>query len=99
MQKNNTFLLNLPNLPHVILLYGEKLVSLHSKSIKEQKMKNKLQQIASELESINRDLRREEKVMQAELHDRQVKNLQGNDAIQHFNEWMAREGMNDLIIK
>ena len=62
-------------------------------------MKQKLQRIASELESINRDLRREEQVMSAELRDRQAKNLQGNDAIEHFNKWMAREGMNDLIIK
>jgi len=62
-------------------------------------MKQKLQRIASELESINRDLRREERVMRAELKDRQAKNLQGEEAVKHFNSWMAREGMNDLIIK
>lgn len=63
------------------------------------KMKKKLQQIASELDNINRDLRREERVMQAELKDRLAKSLQGSAAIEHFNSWMAREGMNDLIIK
>jgi hypothetical protein len=72
---------------------------LHPKSIKERNMKQKLQRIASELESINRDLRREERVMRAELKDRQAKNLQGEEAVKHFNSWMAREGMNDLIIK
>ena len=36
-------------------------------------MKQKLQQIASELEHINRDLRREEQVMSEELRDRQAK--------------------------
>ena len=72
---------------------------MHPKSIKERNMKQKLQRIASELESINRDLRREERVMRAELKDRQAKNLQGEEAVKHFNSWMAREGMNDLIIK
>jgi len=62
-------------------------------------MKQKLQRIASELESINRDLRREEQVMNAELKDRLSKNLQGSEAIEHFNAWMAASGMNHLMTK
>lgn len=62
-------------------------------------MKQKLQRIASELESVNRDLRREEQVMSAELKDRLAKHIEGDAAIEHFNAWMSREGMNDLIIK
>ena len=57
-------------------------------------MKQKLQRIASELESINRDMQREEQVMSAELKDRQAKNLQGEEAIEHFNAWMAANDIN-----
>lgn len=60
-------------------------------------MKQKLQQIASDLERINRDLRREEQVMSAELRDRQAKHLEGDAAINHYNAWMQREGMEHLM--
>lgn len=62
-------------------------------------MKQELQQIASEFEHINRDLRREEQVMSEELRDRRAKNLQGNDAILHYNKWMAASGMEHLMTK
>ena len=62
-------------------------------------MKQKLQQIASELEHINRDLRREEQVMSEELRDRQAKHLEGEDAINHYNEWMKTAGMEHLMTK
>ena len=71
---------------------------MHQKSIKE-RMKQKLQQIASELEHINRDLRREEQVMSEELRDRQAKHLEGEAAIKHYNEWMAASGMEHLMTK
>lgn len=62
-------------------------------------MKQKLQQIASELEHINRDLRREEQVMSEELRDRQAKHLEGEAAINHYNEWMKAADMEHLITK
>ena len=62
-------------------------------------MKQKLQQIASELEHINRDLRREEQVISEELRDRQAKHLEGEAAIKHYNEWMAASGMEHLMTK
>ena len=62
-------------------------------------MKQKLQQIASELEHINRDLRREEQVMSEELRDRQAKHLEGEAAIKHYNEWMKAAGMDYLTTK
>jgi hypothetical protein len=71
---------------------------LHQKSIKE-RMKQKLQQIASELEHINRDLRREEQVISEELRDRQAKHLEGEAAIKHYNEWMKAAGMDYLTTK
>ena len=51
-------------------------------------MKQKLQQIASDLERINRDLRREEQVMSEELRDRRAKGLEGDAAIEHYNGWL-----------
>ena len=71
---------------------------MHQKSIKE-RMKQKLQQIASDLERINRDLRREEQVMSEELRDRQAKHLEGEAAIEHYNAWMAASGMEHLMTK
>lgn len=62
-------------------------------------MKQKLQQIASELEHINRDLRREEQVISEELRDRQAKHLEGEAAIKHYNEWMMAAGMDYLTTK
>lgn len=62
-------------------------------------MKQKLQQIASELERINRDLRREEQVMSEELRDRQAKHLEGEAASKHYNEWMKAAGMDYLTTK
>lgn len=62
-------------------------------------MIQKLQQIAEHLESINRDMQREEQVYEAELKDRLAKNLQGEEAVKHYNEWMAAYGMNDLIVE
>ncbi|CRI74385.1 MULTISPECIES: hypothetical protein [Prevotellaceae] len=62
-------------------------------------MKQKLQQIASDLERINRDLRREEQVMSAELRDRRAKGLEGKAAIEHYNEWMKAAGMEHLKVR
>lgn len=62
-------------------------------------MKQKLQQIASALEHINRDLRREEQVISEELRDRQAKHLEGEAAIKHYNEWMKAAGMDYLTTK
>ena len=81
------------------MLYVGFYVSLHPKSKFKERMKQKLQQIASELEHINRDLRREEQVMSEELRDRQAKHLEGEAAIKHYNEWMAASGMEHLMTK
>ena len=62
-------------------------------------MKKKLQQIAEHLDRINRDLRKEGEVWDAELRDRRAKGLEGEAAIEHYNAWMAASGMehNDQI--
>lgn len=60
-------------------------------------MKQKLQQIASDLERINRDLYNESDVWDAELRDRQAKRLEGEAAIEHYNAWMQAAGMEHLM--
>ena len=60
-------------------------------------MKQKLQQIASDLERINRDLHNESDVWDAELRDRQAKHLEGEAAIEHHNAWMQAAGMEHLM--
>ena len=62
-------------------------------------MKKELQQIAERLENINRDMQREEQVYEAELKDRLAKNLQGDEAVKHYNEWMENAGMKHLMVK
>ena len=71
---------------------------VHQESIRE-RMKQKLQQRASERGRINRELHREEQVMSKELRDRQAKHLEGKAAIKHYNEWMAASGMEHLMTK
>lgn len=62
-------------------------------------MKQKLQQIAEHLERINRDLREESQVWEAEQKDRLAKGLKGEAAIKHYNEWMSASGMEHLMTK
>ena len=60
-------------------------------------MKKKLQQIAEHLDRINRDLRKEGEVWDAELRDRRAKGLEGEAAIEHYNAWIAASGMEHLM--
>ena len=62
-------------------------------------MKQELQQIAEHIERINRDLREESQVWEAEQKDRLAKGLKGEAAIEHYNEWMAASGMKHLMTK
>ena len=57
-----------------------------------------LQDISDRLEDIHRDLITEEKVMAAELADRQRLGLTGDAAVKHYNDWMDRNGMSHLKV-
>ena len=57
-----------------------------------------LTEISDCLEDIHRDLITEEKVMAAELSDRQRLGLTGDAAVKHYNEWMDRYGMSHLKV-
>lgn len=48
---------------------------------------------------LNKQINDEGRVYAAELRDRQSKGLIGDAAIQHYNEWMQRNGMEHLMLK
>lgn len=59
----------------------------------------KLVDILDELITINEELITEESIMQAELADRKAKNLKGEAAITHYNEWMSKAGLKHLCVQ
>lgn len=61
-------------------------------------MYNTLMGIKQHLDDLYSDLRKEERVCAAELEERQRLGLHGNDAIRHYNLWMRRYGLSNLIV-
>lgn len=57
-----------------------------------------LQDISDRLEDIHRDIIAEEKVMAAELAERQRQGLTGDAAVRHYNDWMDRNSMEHLKV-
>ena len=49
--------------------------------------------------SMGKQMRIEAAVASQELADRQRKGLTGDAAIAHYNEWMKRYGMKDLMVR
>ena len=49
--------------------------------------------------SMGKQMRIEAAVARQELADRQRKGLTGDAAIDHYNEWMQRYGMEHLMVK
>lgn len=60
---------------------------------------SELQRISDNLEQTGKDLRDIEKVWAAELKDRLAKGITGDTAVQQYNEWMIKAGMEHLITK
>ena len=60
---------------------------------------SKLKSIEKRLKDLSSTMNRESKIFRDELEDRLRLGLTGEAAINHYNEWMARYGMNDLIVK
>lgn len=63
------------------------------------KLLSTLRQISDSMEELGKTMRREEQVYKAELADRLAKGLQGDAAIEHYNEWMEKTGMKHLMVK
>ena len=65
-------------------------------------MKNilsELKEIERKSLELNKQINEEGRVYAAELRARQAKNLTGDAAIEHYNEWMKRNGMEHLMLK
>lgn len=60
---------------------------------------SKLKSIEKRLKELNSTMNRESRVFRKELEERLRLGLTGDAAINHYNEWMTRYGMNDLIVK
>ncbi len=58
-----------------------------------------LQRLEHELDAMGRYIRYEDKIYREELEERLRLGLTGNEAIEHYNAWMLRYGLNHLIIK
>ena len=58
-----------------------------------------LMAIESKLDTMGKQMRREEAVYRKERADRQRKGLTGDAAIAHYNEWMQRHGMEHLMVR
>lgn len=58
---------------------------------------NQLKDIEGKALDLNRQINLEGKVYAAELADRRAKNLTGDAARQHYNEWMAAHNMQHLM--
>lgn len=57
-----------------------------------------LENIADKLDTINDQIKNEERVWAEELSDRQRLGLTGDAAIEHYNAWMERVGMEHLKV-
>lgn len=63
-----------------------------------EKILEEFKAINLKLDEINGQLRYENKIMRAELAERLKLNLQGQEAIKHYNRWMKTAGLDHLII-
>ena len=63
------------------------------------KIFSELKEIERRSLELNKQINEEGRVYAAELRDRKAKNLTGDAAIQHYNEWMKRFGMEHLMLK
>ena len=60
---------------------------------------NTLKRIEHDAIELGKTIRNEGKVFREELEERQRLGLQGDAAIEHYNKWMQRNGMEHLMVK
>ena len=58
-----------------------------------------LKGIAKKLEDLNVQMNKEAKVFAAEREERERLGLTGDAAVEHYNEWMKRHGMERLMVR
>lgn len=59
----------------------------------------KLSEICGSCVRLSDVIRYENQVFSAELEERNRLGLHGDDAIQHFNEWMVKFGLNHMVVQ
>lgn len=57
-----------------------------------------LKDIEYQLENLRRTMEYESRTAKLELQDRLKKHLTGQDAIDHYNNWMKRAGLDHLCV-
>lgn len=59
----------------------------------------RMKEIEQELLQLSETMRKERCVLREELEERRHMGLHGDAAVEHYNEWMQRYGMDYLIVK
>ena len=65
----------------------------------EEKILKNLKDILKQLNDLNAQMNKEAKVFAAEQEERERLGLTGDAAIEHYNEWMKRHGMERLMVR
>lgn len=58
-----------------------------------------LKKIEQDLSLLSETMRRERSVLREEQEERRRMGLHGDAAVEHYNEWMHRYGMEHLMVK
>jgi len=59
----------------------------------------RMKEIEQELLQLSETMRKERSVLREELEERHRMGLHGDAAVEHYNEWMQRYGMDYLMVK
>lgn len=62
-------------------------------------MRNHLYQLSEAMEKVGNEIRFETMITEAELKERLALGLEGEAAIKHYNAWMARHGLQHLMVE
>ena len=65
----------------------------------EEKILKNLKDILKQLNDLNAQMNKDAKVFAAEQEERERLGLTGDAAVEHYNEWMKRHGMERLMVR
>ena len=65
----------------------------------EEKILKNLKDILKQLNDLNAQMNKEAKFFAAEQEERERLGLTGDAAVEHYNEWMKRHGMERLMVR
>ena len=67
--------------------------------MREEKIRKNVKGILKQLNDLNAQMNKEAKVFAAEQEERERLGLTGDAAVEHYNEWMKRHGMERLMVR